>query len=83
MTVGQVSTVLTRAAANRKVAAALPVHQRMAVLNQVADWVQERAEDFARLIATEGIKTIREARKEVGRCVDTLRLVPRGATCAG
>jgi glyceraldehyde-3-phosphate dehydrogenase (NADP+) len=46
----------------------------MRVLNQVADAVQDDHESFAQLIAREGIKTIREARKEVSRCIDTLRL---------
>lgn len=52
----------------------LPVHQRRAMLAQAADLVHARREDFARTIALEGIKTIREARKEVSRCVDTLRI---------
>ena len=66
--------VLDRAADSLDSARRLPAHSRMAALNQVADQLQQQHEDFARLIASEGIKTIREARKEVGRCIDTLRI---------
>ncbi len=69
-----VLAVIDKAGAAVETARRLPVHQRMAVLNQVADKLNEQREDFAQLIAREGIKTIREARKEVLRCVDTLRL---------
>lgn len=48
--------------------------ERMKLLFAAADLVEERSEEFARTIALEGIKTIREARKEVGRCVETLRI---------
>jgi glyceraldehyde-3-phosphate dehydrogenase (NADP+) len=48
--------------------------ERMTVLFRAADRIEAEAEDFARIIALEGIKTIREARKEVGRCVQTLRI---------
>jgi glyceraldehyde-3-phosphate dehydrogenase (NADP+) len=51
-----------------------PTHERMRVLNAAAATVEAEAEEFARTIALEGIKTIREARKEVGRCVETLRI---------
>ena len=62
------------AAAEQALRAAFPVHRRMAVLQQAAALLAGRSEDFARTIAREGIKTIREARKEVDRCVDTLRI---------
>ena len=74
MRLEQVQAMLDRAVEAQPVAAAVPAHQRMAILNQVATALAAQAEDFARLIAQEGIKTIREARKEVSRCVDTLRL---------
>ncbi len=51
-----------------------PVAHRMEVLRRVADTVATHLEDFAHLIAREGSKTIREARKEVRRCVNTLSL---------
>lgn len=62
------------AAAGFERARQMPTHQRMAVLNKAADYVAARHEEFARLIAREGVKTIREARKEVTRCVETLRI---------
>lgn len=66
-------------AAGRGTAAArtLPAHWRAAILRGAADRVEAEAEEYARLIASEGIKTIREARREVARAVGTLRL------CAG
>lgn len=51
-----------------------PTHQRMAILNRAADFIAAHQEEFARTIAREGIKTIREARKEASRCIDTLRI---------
>lgn len=54
--------------------AAPPAYERSRILSEVADRVAAEAEDHARMIAREGIKTIREARREVGRAVDTLRL---------
>lgn len=52
----------------------LPVHRRISVLYRTAEIVRSRQEEFARTIATEGSKTIREARKEVSRCVDTITI---------
>ncbi len=52
----------------------LPVFRRMDILRGAADRIEQRQEEVARTIAREGIKTIREARVETSRCVDTLRL---------
>lgn len=52
----------------------LPTYERQRILFSAANYVAERQEDFAQLIAREGVKTIREARQEVTRCVETLRL---------
>ncbi|WP_420798607.1 aldehyde dehydrogenase family protein [Paenibacillus beijingensis] len=57
-----------------KIAAAMPVHERISILNRAADWVEAYKETYAVTIAREGVKTIREARKEVSRCVQTLRI---------
>ncbi len=57
-----------------KIAAAMPAHQRMSILRKTAENIAFRSEDFAITIAREGIKTIREARKEVKRCIQTLEL---------
>jgi glyceraldehyde-3-phosphate dehydrogenase (NADP+) len=51
-----------------------PAHERARILASVADRVAAEAEPHALLIASEGVKTIREARREVLRCVETLRL---------
>ncbi|RNB86904.1 aldehyde dehydrogenase family protein [Brevibacillus fluminis] len=58
----------------QKIAAAMPVHERIAILHRAADWIAQRQEQYARMIAREGSKTIREARKEARRCVETLRI---------
>jgi glyceraldehyde-3-phosphate dehydrogenase (NADP+) len=52
----------------------LPAHRRMEILRRTAEIVQQRMEEFARTIATEGSKTIREARKEAFRAVNTLMI---------
>ncbi|MFT9849391.1 aldehyde dehydrogenase family protein [Aneurinibacillus sp. REN35] len=57
-----------------EIAAAMPVHERIAILNRAADSIQKRNEEYAITIAREGSKTIREARKEVMRCIETLRI---------
>ncbi len=51
-----------------------PVHERMRILGAVAGEVASHLEEYATLIAREGSKTIREARKEARRCVNTLSL---------
>lgn len=52
----------------------LPAHRRMDILNTAAEVIEDAHESYAQTIAREGIKTIREARKEVTRCLQTLRL---------
>lgn len=50
----------------------LHVHQRFNILRKTADYIEQRLEEYAALLARESSKTINEARKEVGRCVNTL-----------
>jgi glyceraldehyde-3-phosphate dehydrogenase (NADP+) len=57
-----------------KIAASMPVHERMKIVNSAADYIEQHAEKYARTIAREGSKTIREATKEVERCIQTLRI---------
>jgi len=57
-----------------EVSQVMPVHKRISVLQKTADTIAAEHEDFARVIASEGIKTIREARKEVTRCIETIRI---------
>jgi glyceraldehyde-3-phosphate dehydrogenase (NADP+) len=65
---------LSRAMAAKRECAALPAHVRQRALKAAAAVVRERAAEFAVSIATHGIKTIREARSEVDRCIYTLEL---------
>jgi glyceraldehyde-3-phosphate dehydrogenase (NADP+) len=57
-----------------EIARRLPTHERIAILDGAARHVQQHYEDFCVTIAKEGSKTIREARKEVSRCLNTLRV---------
>jgi glyceraldehyde-3-phosphate dehydrogenase (NADP+) len=50
----------------------MTVYERAQVLFRTASIVSENLEEFAQVIAREGSKTIREARKEASRCVNTL-----------
>ena len=51
-----------------------PAHERYDVLTQAAARIEADLEGYARTIALEGSKTIREARREPVRCVTLLRL---------
>lgn len=57
-----------------KISASLPVHKRIAIINNAANYIVEHHEAFAQTIASEGSKTITEARLEVSRCINTLKL---------
>ncbi|MFD1066806.1 aldehyde dehydrogenase family protein [Oceanobacillus locisalsi] len=57
-----------------KIAGNMPVHERISIINKAADYVEEHRAIFAETIAREGSKTITEARGEVVRCINTLRL---------
>ena len=57
-----------------KTAARMPVVERMHIIGKAAEYIVTNSEQYARIIAKESSKTIREARKEVGRAVETLRL---------
>nr|WP_080876331.1 aldehyde dehydrogenase family protein [Oceanobacillus timonensis] len=57
-----------------KIAENMPVHERISIINKAADYVEEHQAMFAETIAREGSKTITEARGEVVRCINTLRL---------
>ncbi|SEE29333.1 aldehyde dehydrogenase family protein [Ruania alba] len=56
-----------------------PVWRRRECLDLAAARVEARAESFARLISAEGVKTLTEARREVTRTAETLRLSARAA----
>ncbi|MBD3236760.1 MAG: aldehyde dehydrogenase family protein [Candidatus Eisenbacteria bacterium] len=61
------------------IARQMPIHQRLEILYGTARIVRESQEEFARTIASEGSKTIHEARKEAGRCVNTLTVAAEEA----
>ncbi len=69
-----VGGILERARRGRRTAAALSRASRASILDGAARLVEQRAEDFARLIVAEAGKTITQARKEVSRAVNTLAL---------
>lgn len=58
----------------------LPAHERHAILQHVVQRIHERAEDFARTMAIEAGKPIKDARGEVARALDTFRLAAEECT---
>lgn len=52
----------------------LPAHKRISILKKTTEIMQSRYEELAKTIATEGSKTINEARKEVGRAINTITI---------
>ncbi|NIO02239.1 MAG: aldehyde dehydrogenase family protein [Candidatus Latescibacteria bacterium] len=73
-TAADVDEAITAAEKGYSINRSLPVHERIRILRKAADIVDANAEDYARTIATEGSKTIREARKEVMRAVQTMTI---------
>jgi glyceraldehyde-3-phosphate dehydrogenase (NADP+) len=72
-TLADVEAALSKAVAAREIARDLSTYRRTTILRKTAELVDARREEFATTIAREGVKTIREARKEVFRCVETFR----------
>ncbi|WP_448680696.1 aldehyde dehydrogenase family protein [Pseudomonas nicosulfuronedens] len=54
--------------------AAQPRHRRASILERAAQLIERDAADFAGLIVDEAGKTLRQAEKEVKRCINTLKL---------
>ena len=69
-----VEAALAGAVKGFTIARKMTVYERAQVLLKTAAIVQGRLDDFATTIAREGSKTIREARKEARRCVNTLTI---------
>ncbi len=69
-----VDTAMAAAVKGFDVARKMTVYDRAQVLFKTARIVESRLEEFALTIAREGSKTIREARKEARRCVNTLTI---------
>lgn len=69
-----VGAILQRARIGAARSRALPRHARAGILDRAASLIGERQDMFARRITREAGKTIRQARKEVARCINTLKL---------
>ncbi len=50
----------------------LPVHERASILYKTAQYINDRYEEFSKVLAMESSKTINEARGEVSRAINTL-----------
>ncbi|MEW9904403.1 aldehyde dehydrogenase family protein [Pseudomonas putida] len=72
--VQDVPGLLARARQGVSDSAALPRHRRASILENTARLIERDAADFAGLIVDEAGKTLRQAEKEVKRCINTLRL---------
>lgn len=70
----EVERALARASEGARVMARMPAWERAQVLRRVADSIEREAETWARTITLEEGKPIQEARVEVARAVETLRL---------
>jgi acyl-CoA reductase-like NAD-dependent aldehyde dehydrogenase len=57
----------------------MPAHQRSEILRKAADRMEERSEEFARLLVAEAGKPIRDARGEVGRAIQLVRFASEQA----
>ena len=57
----------------------LPRHRRSSILSKAAELIRGRSEDFARTLAMEVGKTIREARIEVGRAASIFQIAAEEA----
>lgn len=82
-TPADVPQIMSRAGHGQALARALPRHRRAQILETAAALVQTRSEHFAKQITSEAGKTIRQARKEVTRCINTLKLSAQEAKRGG
>ncbi|ANF96917.1 aldehyde dehydrogenase family protein [Paenibacillus bovis] len=57
----------------------MPAHRRAAILEKLAQLLQERSEEAARLIATEGSKPLSAARGEIARTIETYKFAAEEA----
>ena len=68
------TAIIDTAKLGAQIAKELPRHERARILEKTAALVESDKEAFASLIVAESGKTIKQARKEVLRCVNTLKL---------
>ncbi|PWA04988.1 aldehyde dehydrogenase [Pueribacillus theae] len=57
----------------------MPAHERSEILRKTADLLEDKFEDFAKILSLEAGKPIRESRGEVTRAVQVLRFSAEGA----
>jgi len=57
-----------------KISKNMPVHERINILMKAAEIIVDNHEEFTITICSEGSKTIREARKEVNRAINTISI---------
>ncbi|WP_166360612.1 aldehyde dehydrogenase family protein [Pseudomonas akapageensis] len=74
MCAAHVPHLLAQGRSGAQVCAGLPRYRRAQILEQAARNIERDAGSFARLIVDEAGKTIRQAEKEVKRCINTLKL---------
>lgn len=70
----ELEKAMASASRGAAVMAKIPGYERFEMLRKVADLLEERTEEFARIITLEEGKVIAEARAEVGRAVQTMSL---------
>ena len=73
-TASDLDEAVTAAVEGHRINSRLPVHERISILKRTAEIMEADLEGFARTIAMEGSKTIREARKEAARAVQTMTI---------
>jgi len=78
--VRETERAIAAAEAAAPVMAALPAHERTAILSRVADRIEREAESFALQLAREAAKPLRTARGEVARAVQTYRFAAMEAS---
>ncbi|MDK1482404.1 aldehyde dehydrogenase family protein, partial [Sinorhizobium sp. 6-117] len=70
----EIGKLIARARRGAEISRNLPRHRRASLLEGAAQIVERRRDAFAETIVREAGKTIIQARKEVLRCVNTLKL---------
>ncbi len=73
-TADDIDAAITAAQEGYEINRRLPSHERISILMKTARIMEERFEDLARTIASEGSKTIMEAEKEVARAINTITI---------
>ncbi|MBB6450516.1 acyl-CoA reductase-like NAD-dependent aldehyde dehydrogenase [Geomicrobium halophilum] len=71
-TIEDVEQALQSAVAAKKETAELPAHERSTILKKAASLLEERKEEFAKLLSIELGKTVKNTRDEVARSLETL-----------